>query len=114
MAPGKHPAEWRQPPDVEALAQVALVGCTVHEAHLAAAAVFAAHEAANVVTALVHVQGGSRASRTAAVLLKALRRTRESVAIAGHPLQCSIRTECLPWETASPGEVDPAPSGHVL
>ena len=72
VALGKHLAEWRQPSRAEVLAHVILVGCTVHEAHLAAAAVFAAHDAATVVTALVHIQGGNRASPTVLGLLQAV------------------------------------------
>ena len=60
---------------------MALVGCTVHEAHLAAAAAVVAHDAVQRVTALVHVQGGSKAAPTVAALLQTLRRTRASLAV---------------------------------
>ena len=63
---------------------VALVGCTVHEAHLAAAAAVAAHDAVHQVTAVVHVQGGSRAAPTVATLPQTLRRTRANPGGAGH------------------------------
>ena len=36
---------------------VVLVGCTIHEAHLAASAVFTAYEDTGTVTAVVQVQG---------------------------------------------------------
>ena len=45
ITPGRHPAEWKQPSQEGALRCVALVGCTVREAHLAAAATIAAHDA---------------------------------------------------------------------
>ena len=45
ITPGRHPAEWKQPSQEGALRCVALVGCTIHEAHLAAAAAVAAHDA---------------------------------------------------------------------
>ena len=48
---------------------MALVGCTVHEAHVAAAAAITAHDGVQRVTALVHVQGGSKAALTVATLL---------------------------------------------
>ena len=44
ITPGRRPAEWRQPSQEGALRCVALVGCTVHEAHLVAAAAIAAHD----------------------------------------------------------------------
>ena len=59
VTPGRHPAEWRQPSQEGALWYVALVGCTVHEAHLAAAVAITAHDGFQWVTALVHVQGGA-------------------------------------------------------
>ena len=62
ITPGRHIAEWRQPFHEGALRCVALVGCTVHEAHLAAAAAIAAHDGVHRVTALVHVHGGSKAA----------------------------------------------------
>ena len=93
---------------------MALVGCTVHEAHLAAAAAVAAHDAVQRVTALVHVRGGSKAAPTVAALLQALRRTRASLAVPGTSLQGVVRTERQPWETADPVVVDPAPPGHIL
>ena len=59
---GQHPAEWKQPSQEGALRCVALVGCTVHEAHLAAAAALTAHDGVQRVTALVHVWGGQQSS----------------------------------------------------
>ena len=79
-----------------ALRCVALVGCTVHEAHLAAAAALAAHDAVRRVTALVHVQGVSKAAPTVAALLQTLRRSRASPALPGAALQGVVRTERQP------------------
>ena len=87
ITPGRHPAEWMQPSQEGALRCVAFVGCTVHEAHLADAAALAAHDAIQRVTALVHVQGGSKAAPTVAALLQTLRRTRASLAVPGTALQ---------------------------
>ena len=96
ITPGRHPAEWKQPSQEGALRCVALVGCTVREAHLAAAAAVAAHDAVQRVTALVHVQGGSKAAPTVAALLQTLRRTRASLAVPGTALQGVVRTERQP------------------
>ena len=74
ITPERHPAEWNQPSQERALRCVALVGYTVREAHLAAAPAFTAHGNVQQVTALVHVQGGSKADPTVAGLLQALRR----------------------------------------
>ena len=52
-----------------ALQCVALVGCTVHEAHLAVAAAITAHDGIQRVTALVHVRAVSKAAPTVATLL---------------------------------------------
>ena len=93
---------------------MALVGCTVHEAHLAAAAAIAAHYGVQRLTALVHVQGGSKAAPTVATLLQALLCSKTSLAVPGTSLQGKVRTERQPWETASPELVDPGPPGHVL
>ena len=43
ITPGRHPVEWKPPSQEGPLRCVALVGCMVHEAHLAAAAALAAH-----------------------------------------------------------------------
>ena len=93
-----------------------LVGCLVHEAHLAAVAAITAHNGAERVTALVHVQGGSKAAPTVETLLQALRRSKTSLAIPGTSLQGVVRTERQPWETANAEVVDPPPPppGHVL
>ena len=114
ITPGRHPAEWMPPSQEGALRCVALVGCTVHEAHLAAAAAFVAHDAVQRVTALVHVQGANRAAPTLATLLQALRRTRASLAVPGAALHGVVCTERQPWETVDPAVVDPAPPGHIL
>ena len=42
VTPGRQPAEWRKPNRADARRCVVLVGCTIHEAHLAASAVFTA------------------------------------------------------------------------
>ena len=114
ITPGQHPAEWKQPSQEGALQCGALVGCTVHEANLAAVAALRAHDGVQRVTALVHVQGGSKAAPTVATLLQALRRSKTSLAVPGTSLRGVVRTECQPWETADPEVVDPAPPGHVL
>ena len=114
ITPERHPAEWKQPSQEGALRCVALVGCTVHEAHLAAAAAVAPHDAVQRVTALVHVHGGSKAAPTVAALLQTLRGTRASPAVPGTALQGVVRTERQPLETADPSVVDPAPPGHIL
>ena len=62
ITPGRHPAQWKQPSQEGALRCVALVGCTVHEAHLAAAAALTAHDGVQRVTALLKVQGGQQSS----------------------------------------------------
>ena len=93
---------------------MALVGCTVHQAHLAAAAALTAHDGVLRVTALVHVQGGSKAALTVVTVLQALRRSKTNLAVPGTSLQGVVRTERHPWETADPELVDPAPPGHVL
>ena len=92
---------------------MALVRCTVHEAHLAAAAAILAHNSVQRVTTPVHVQGGSKVAPTVAIVLQALRRSKTSLAVRGTSLQGVVRTERQPWETASPEVVDPAPPGHV-
>ena len=114
ITPGRHPAEWKQPSQEGALRCVALVGCTVHEAHLAAAAALTAHDSVQRVMALVHVQGGGKTAPTAATLLQALRRSKTSLAVPGTALQGVVRTERKPWETADPEVVDPAPPGICL
>ena len=93
---------------------MALVGCTVHEAHLVAAAAIAPHDGVQRVTAMVHVQGGSKAAPIVATLLKALRHSKTSPAVPGTSLQGVVWTERQPWETSSLEVVDPAPPGHVL
>ena len=62
---------------------MALVGCRVHEAHLAAAAAIAAHDGIQRITAPVHVQGGCKAAPTMATLIQALRRSKTSLAVPG-------------------------------
>ena len=114
ITPGRHPVEWKQASQEGALRCVALVGCTVREAHLAAAAALTAHDAVQRVTALVQVQGGSKAAPMVAALLQTLRRSRASPAVPGAALQGVVRTERQPWETADPAVVDPAPPGHIL
>ena len=93
---------------------MALVGCTVHEAHLAAAAALTAHDNDQRVTALAHVQGGSKAAPLVAALLHALRRSKTSLAVPGTALQGVVWTERQPWETADLEVVEPAPPGHIL
>ena len=93
---------------------MAVVGCTVHEAHLAVAAAITAHDGVQWVTALVHVRGGSNAASIVATLLQALCRSKTSVAVPGTSLQGVVCTERQPWETASPEVVDPALLEHVL
>ena len=93
---------------------MALVGCTVHEAYLAAAAAIASHVGVQRVTALVHVQGGSKAAPTLATFLQALHRSKISLASADTSLQGMVLIERQPWETAGPEVADPAPPGHVL
>ena len=93
---------------------MALVGCTVHKAHLAAAAALTAHDGVQRVATLVHVQGGSKAAPTVATLLQALCRSKTSLAVPGTSLQGVVRTKPQPWETADPEVVDPAPLGHVV
>ena len=80
-----------------ALRCVALVGCTVHEAHLAAAAALTAHDGVERVTALVQVQRGSKAAPTVATLLLGLRARRPV-------LRCRARP-CRAWfgPSANPG-----------
>ena len=109
VTPGRHPAEWRKPKRADAMRCVVLVGCTIHEAHLAASALFTAYEDAGTVIAVVQVHGGGRAYPTAETLLQTLRRSRDSLRIPGVALHCRVRTERLPWETADRAVVDPAP-----
>ena len=90
---GLHPAEWKQPSQEGPLRCMALVNCTVREAHLAAAAALAAHDAVQRVTALVHVQGGRKAAPTVAALLQTLRRTKASLAVPGAALLGVVRPE---------------------
>ena len=111
---GRHPTEWKQPSQEGALRCVALVGCTVHEAHLAVAATLTAHDGLQRTTALLHGQGVSKAAPTVATLLQALRGLKTSLAVLGTSLQGVVRTERQPWETADPEVVDSAPPGHVL
>ena len=111
---GRHAAEWKQPFQERALRCVALVGRTAHEAHLAATAALTAHDNVQRVTALVHVQGGSKAAPTVAALPQTLRRLKTSLAVPGTALQGVVLTERQPWETADPEVVDPAPPGHIL
>ena len=96
ITPGRHQAEWKHPSQEGALRCVELVGCTVHEGHLAAAAALAAHGNVQQVTALVHVQGGSKAAPTVAALLETLHRSRASLAVPGAALQGVVRTERPP------------------
>ena len=72
---------------------MAWVGCTVHKAHLVAATALTAHGNVQRVTALVHVQGGSKAAPTVAALLQTLRRSKASLAVPGTALQGEVRTE---------------------
>ena len=44
ITPGRHRAEWKQPSQEGALRCVALVGCTIHEVHLAAATALISHD----------------------------------------------------------------------
>ena len=111
ITPGRHPAEWKRPSQEGALLCVALVGCTVHEDHLAPPA---AHDGVQQVTTLVHVQGGSKGAFTVATLLQALRRSKTSLAVPGTSLQGVVRTERQPWETADQEVMDPALPGHIL
>ena len=76
IKPGRHPAQWKQPSQEGALRCVALVSCTVHEAHLAAPVTLTAHDNIQRVTALVHVQGGKKAAPTVAALLETLYRSK--------------------------------------
>ena len=92
---------------------MALVGCTVHEGHLAAAAALAAHDAVQRVNALVHVQGGSKAAPTPAALHQTLRLTSASPAVPGTALQGVVHTKPQPRETADPAVVDPVPPGYI-
>ena len=114
ITPGRHPAEWKHPSQKGALRCVALVGRTVHEAHLAAAAALTSHDGVSRVRVLVHLQGGNKAAPTVATLLQALRCSKTSLAVPGTSLQAVVRTEPQPWDTAVPEVVDPAPPGHVL
>ena len=93
---------------------MALVGCTVDETHVAAAAALTAFDNVQRVTALVHIQGGSKAAPTVAAPLQTVRRSKTSLAVSGTALQGVVRTECQPWETADPEVMDPAPPGHIL
>ena len=114
VKPGRHPAEWRKPKWAKPLRCAVLVGCTIHEGHLAASAVFTAYDDARTVTAVVEFHGGGRASPTAAGLLQALRRSRDSLRIPRLALQCRVHTDRLPLETADPAVEDSGPLGHVL
>ena len=67
-ASGRHPAEWRKPKWAHPMGCMVLVGCTIHDVHFAASAVFTAYEDAGTVTA-VQIHGGARASPNAATLL---------------------------------------------
>ena len=60
ITPGRQPAQWNQHTKHGDLRCVALVGCTVHQAHGAAPAAIAAHDGVQRVAALVHVHGGSK------------------------------------------------------
>ena len=83
ITPGHHPAEWRQPSEQGAVLCIALVGCTVHKGHLAAAAAIAAHDGVQRVTAQVHAQGGSIAAATVGTLLHAFHRSKINRAVPG-------------------------------
>ena len=96
ITPGRHLAEWKQPSQEVALRCVALVGCTVHEAYLAAATALMAHGNVQWVRALLHVQGGSKAAPTVAAMLEILRRSKTSLAVPGTTLQGVVRTERQP------------------
>ena len=93
---------------------MALVGCTVHDAHLVALAAIAAHDGVQRVTTLVHLQAGSKAAPTMATVLQALRRSKTSPVVPGTSLRGVVRTVRQPWGTASLEVVDPAPPGDVL
>ena len=114
ITPGRHLSEWKQPFQERALRCVALVGCTVHKAHLAAAAAIAAHDSVQQVTALVHVREAAKQPPQwrPCCRLSAARKT--SLVVPGTSLHGVVRTERQPWETAGPEVVDPAPPGHVL
>ena len=60
-----------------------LVGCTVHDAHLAAAAAITMPDGTQWITTLVHVQRGRKAAPTVATLLQALRRWANSLVVPG-------------------------------
>ena len=93
ITPGRHPAEWCRPTHGSALQRVALVGFTLHKAHLEAAAAPAAHDDVLKVIALVHVKGGTHEAPTVVALPKAHRRTHDSIFVPGMSLHCSMRTE---------------------
>ena len=73
---------------------VALVGCAVHEAHLAAAAAIKAHDGLKWVTTLVHVHGGSKVAPTVATLLQAVCHSKTRLAVPGTSVHGVVRTEC--------------------
>ena len=81
---------------MEAVRCVALVGCTVHEAHPAVAAANAAHDGVQQITALVHVQGGNKAAPNVETLLQALRRSKASLVVPGTSLQAWSRPSAIP------------------
>ena len=111
ISPRRHAAEWKQRFRESALRCMALVGCMVHEAKLAAAHALAHHEAVQRVNALVLVQGSSKAAPVLAGLLQTFCRSRANLPVLGGALQSVVRTERQLCETALPAVVDAAPPG---
>ena len=64
---GWHPTEWRQSTRGGVLQRAVLVGCTLHNAHMAAATTLAGHDDVLGVTALVH-DGGQRSQAAAGLV----------------------------------------------
>ena len=91
------------------LQRVALVGCSLHEVHLAVVVALTVPDEVLEVTALVHVKGGACAAPMVAALLKMLRHSRDSVSIPGMSMRCSVRTKHVAWEMAEIGCEDLPP-----
>ena len=73
-----------------------------------------AHGTVQRVTALVHVQRGSKAAPMLPNLLQTLHCSTANLAMPCKVLQGMVRNERHHWETAEPVVVDAAPPGHIL
>ena len=99
---------------VGALRCVALVGCTIHEAHLAAAAALAACDAIQPVSPGCTSRAAVRRPQRWQLCCRPSAAREQACLMPGAAVQGVVRTERQPSETADAVVVDPAPPGHII